>query len=342
MSAPGWYPDPRGGGGRRYWDGVRWTDQVQGPGQYPHQQSNSPQQYQHPQYGQPQYAQQGQSPADGGNAGGSTVALWITLAVSVALIIGLGSWLLFFRDAAPETTTSPTPTVTEASTPAADPTTPEPDPTTAAPDPTTPEPEPTTAAPETTAADPTDEPATTVVAGDALQPMQCEGTATDARGEANPDGRFESALGLSFPGVEGFTAQAIQYPWVWGSNSQFKDYGNSWMATLTVGNLKAADGFLDHEQAAVRLAQCMLSSQFYGEHFLQATVFAIDSQPDNSVTWLDVDVDVTGVEGVGRDWVTILTAERAGEIHVGIAVVPDSSEEDYELVQEAFADLRFS
>lgn len=28
---PGWYPDPQGGGGQRYWDGARWTEQVGPP-----------------------------------------------------------------------------------------------------------------------------------------------------------------------------------------------------------------------------------------------------------------------------------------------------------------------
>jgi len=27
-AAPGWYPDPGGGGSHRYWDGTRWTDAV--------------------------------------------------------------------------------------------------------------------------------------------------------------------------------------------------------------------------------------------------------------------------------------------------------------------------
>jgi len=28
---PGWYPDPAGGAAPRYWDGVQWSDQTQGP-----------------------------------------------------------------------------------------------------------------------------------------------------------------------------------------------------------------------------------------------------------------------------------------------------------------------
>lgn len=341
MSAPGWYPDPRGGGGRRYWDGVRWSDHVQAPGQYPQNQSPSPQQYpQQPnQYGQQQPGQVPFGAGDNAPRGGSALALWLTLAVSLALIIGLGSWLLFFRDADPGTTTSPTPSITET---AADPTTseattPAPDPTTPAPEPTTPEPDPSTPATQ-----PTDDPATTVIKGDPLTPLQCEGTADDARGEANAQDRYESTLGLSFPAIAGFTGRPIQYPWVWGANSQFKDYGNGWMATATVGHLRLEDGFSSHEQAAVRLAQCMLSSEFYGDHFVAATVFAVESQADNAVTWLDIDVDVAGVEGVNRDWVTIVTAERGDELHVGITVVPDSSEADYDLVQDAFADLLFS
>lgn len=35
MATPGWYPDPSGGGGRRYWDGYRWTTSTTPPTQPP-------------------------------------------------------------------------------------------------------------------------------------------------------------------------------------------------------------------------------------------------------------------------------------------------------------------
>lgn len=38
MAAPGWYPDPAGTGGRRYWDGYAWHDAVPArPGPIPPQ-----------------------------------------------------------------------------------------------------------------------------------------------------------------------------------------------------------------------------------------------------------------------------------------------------------------
>jgi uncharacterized Tic20 family protein len=32
---PGWYPDPQGGGGQRYWDGARWTEHTAPPATAP-------------------------------------------------------------------------------------------------------------------------------------------------------------------------------------------------------------------------------------------------------------------------------------------------------------------
>jgi len=46
---PGWYPDPAGGAGTRWWDGRGWTDHVQAPAAQQHPQ-------QHPQQSGPRYA----------------------------------------------------------------------------------------------------------------------------------------------------------------------------------------------------------------------------------------------------------------------------------------------
>ncbi|MCC2593481.1 DUF2510 domain-containing protein [Tessaracoccus sp. OS52] len=278
MSVPGWYPDPRGGPGLRFWDGARWTDHTAA------------------------WEMQGESPTSGPPHDRSNLGLWIALAVSVALIIGLGTWLLFFRDG----TTSTTPDTTPAASPSPSPS----------------------------------EPA--VTEGDVLAPLDCVGNAVDATGEPNAGGRYESAAGLSFPAVPGFQPNDVQYPWVHGSNSQVKYYDNQWMASVTVGHLEESEGFAGHEAAAVRFARCLIGSVFYGDALSQATVLAIESQPQNEVTWLDVDIDVTGIEDVTQDWLTVVTAERDGVLHIAVAVVPDSAESDYDLVDAALQDLSFA
>ncbi|MCV7326914.1 DUF2510 domain-containing protein [Mycobacterium intracellulare subsp. chimaera] len=35
LPLPGWYPDPTGGGGQRYWDGRAWCDQPPAVGEQP-------------------------------------------------------------------------------------------------------------------------------------------------------------------------------------------------------------------------------------------------------------------------------------------------------------------
>lgn len=356
MTAPGWYPDPQGGPGRRYWDGTRWTEHTdQGAAGAPQQpqQAAQPQQPQQPQQGaypgqqQPQqgaypgqqqaaygqqvpggYGQQG--PYGQGVPGQQPQAkpkgngpLWIALGVAVVLILAIGSWLLFFR---PSNNVAVPPVTTPATTQATTEETTTPVETTTAPSDT-----PTGQASTPTAGIPNP--------GDALQPLtDCPGSAADAKGELGADGRITAASGMSMPQVSGFTPGPLQFPWIHGSNSQYKQYTDTnWVAAMQVGSLEASESFTDHATAGVRLAQCFLGNADYG--YPSATVVAYDSNPADKVTYVDVDFDVPGGGPITKDRMTFGTFEIGGKLHVIVTMVPDNDPTTYDAVQKALNDL---
>lgn len=315
MSAPGWYPDPQGGPGRRYWDGAQWTHHTQLP---------------------PQPTPPVPEPPSKGN-----LPLWIALGVAVALIIGIVIYLFATSGSTPQTTPSPTPT---ASATAADPT-PEPTPEVSDEPTTEPTPEPTEEVTEDPIPDPSPEvtdPGTAVVLqpGDALEPLACEGSSTDAVSVRGDDGRFISEGGLSFEALEGFEDQPVQYAWIHGSNSQTKFYPeSSWMAPITVGMLLPEEGFTGHADAAVRQVQCLIGSPAFASYFESAVVEFMEVNEADGITILDVTVNVTGVNGVAYDDVLSTVVERDGIIHVALAIVPDSDPEAYDLMWAALDTL---
>ena len=76
---PGWYPDPGGSGAQRWWDGVRWTEQLHPP-------PGAPAVSEPPAYGAPA-APAAPAPATGQLPATGASAL---LAVSAALLVGAG------------------------------------------------------------------------------------------------------------------------------------------------------------------------------------------------------------------------------------------------------------
>lgn len=379
MSTPGWYPDPSGNPGLRYWDGSNWTNQTQPSPGSQNQPSPGPQsqpspgpqlqppagnsnsqggnlsavnwrnQPQNPQNPQGQYPQM-QSPAgdsqhsNGNWAGagwssqdsrqpqtpygtppkkGGNAPLWIALGLAVLLIVAIGGYLLWPKPGA-QVAASPTP-----------------DKTTAAEETKAPSAEPTPTEEETTAAPapvPEDGPSTVAV-GDALKPLSCAGYAKDAVGEVDSTGRISSGAGFSAPLADGFAAYPVKYPWLHQSNSQLKNLNDDWSSAMSLGVLKADEGFKTREASTIRLARCLFGSGFYGDHFKSAEVTSFNAKTKDNATWLTVKVMVTGIKDVTYDHVEVAVVERGSTLHALIVVIPDIDKEGWDALDESMQDL---
>ncbi len=347
MPAPGWYPDPSGAPLLRYFDGQHWTPHTaphptSSGGGYPqggYPQGGSPTAPGTTQHGAaagPGYPYQGQQagfqqyPGQPGGppppAGGRrNMWLWVVFGVLVAMILGVGAWLVFRDVDIPADRPNPTQSVTPPNDPTPGLTTPgtEPGEDSAPPDSTPPE--------QGVALPPS---------GTVIEPVTgCPATASDAVGTQREDGRYVSGAGLSMPAADGFVAAPVQYPWVHQSNSQVKQYDNNWMSSITVGTVRAEDGFTETGETALAMAACMLGSEFYVSSDPTATVTGTARAPQTDGVQLSLDVAVPGAEGVTTDILYIMTIKDLGVMHVVIATVPDTDPEAAEALVAVFAGM---
>lgn len=311
MPAPGWYTDPDGSPRLRYFDGAQWTPHTAPHPTYPG--ATHP-----PGAAGPGYPQQGHGtgfqqhgghtgvapPAGGGR---NNLWLWVALSVVVAMILGVGTWLVVRNPGTTVATPSASASVVPPSDPSPEPSMPSTDPT--------PPPSASPAAP----------PAELPQPGAIIDPITgCPATATDAVGQQNAEGRYASAGGFSMPAADGFVATPVQFPWLHGSNSQTKVYENNWMASFTVGEARAEDGFTETGATAVAMVACMLGSEFYASSNPAATVTGSVRAADVDGVKLTVDVAVSGSADVTTDAVHVLVVKDLGVMHVLIATVPDT------------------
>lgn len=243
MSQPGWYPDPSGQPGYRWWDGRGWTQQTT----------------QNPAGGQPGQAGGGTPPApppgppQGSPPGGPTpprrrnpgplIAI-VAGALVLILIAALVLPRLFASRGTEITGDPPTPTVSgwdETSSPSPTP---------------TPTPTPTQSRTPTPSAKGSP-------SGTAQQAMDCPSGDPTARADHPNDGLVHGG-GLAYTPVPGWQPYNF-YGMSWGYDvtGQMWEYNPGWISITAVGALRVGDGFTDVQQAAEAMMQCLASSSYY-------------------------------------------------------------------------------
>lgn len=239
-----------------------------------------------------------------------TTTLWATFLVLVVLIIASGGYLVYrsSNPSTPQFTTQPAPSQ------------------------------------ETTIAPTTEPPATADVyyaEGDTLLGIEdCGGAAIDASG-FDTYGSYYSADGLAMKALDGYEAEEMQLPWIYGSNTQMKTYeGTEWVSFLQVGRLEADNGFVAAQPSAVRLAQCLIGSDFYPDTN-SGTVLAQTSGEEGH-EYFGVKIPAPpNVEGIDADAVFIHTIEIDEVMHVALGTVSADDEEDMAAILDAISTLQY-
>lgn len=270
MSAPGWYPDPSGQPGFRWWDGRAWSTQTSPTAGAP------------PLVGAPVVGGGG---AGGGGVGGQSSGggrrLGPVLAVVVVVaVLALVAALVLPRVLGRSETADPGPQPT--STVSAWDETSRPTPT-----PTPSSPEPSSGGGELEAC-PTGDPLT--------------------RQDHPADGRIHGG-GLSQEPVPGWPDWTpYGYLWAYDAAGQADPVLPDWIASTTVGAISIADGFAEPQQSAVDMMECLATSDYYqgitGRTDVVSQAVTIDGRPG---WWLRSEIRVAGrdVEGDIADVVVV-------------------------------------
>ncbi|GAB3819612.1 hypothetical protein GCM10028820_23860 [Tessaracoccus terricola] len=202
---PGWYQDPEGPAGQaRYWDGHSWGPRQEGPG-----------------------SGTGPGPGQEPGSGRPVWLLPVVGVVVVAVLVGLGIWLvppLLSPDDEP--TPEPTVTIPEDPTPGEETPGQEQDP-------------------------------------EELGELNCA-AASSTNFDSGPEIRVAGIV-VPFPTHEewGFRFESSQWTWIndlhaWGT-TKIEPAGEPWAAGLVVGRLEAGNGFGEPQQAAEAMVQCLVT-----------------------------------------------------------------------------------
>ena len=284
MSSPGWYPDPHDPGQQRFWNGSQWTDQT-------HTRTSATP----PPSPEVSGTAQPWSPDPSPPATRRTNAplLWVAAIVAVTLLLSAGWWVFLGRHTAPEEA-SPQIPVTPSLIPS----------------------------PTVTAPMAANLPVTVgdAVTGETSCPI---GAAASAKGELDEDGKLASAAGVRIPLPDGFEPRAVPYGFVHESNSAVKLYDNGWMSTVTLGHIEAEEGFDVPEQNLIRVARCILGDKLLYRPGTTGKVIGLRGDPRVEGAWLEVEIPVTGVDGVAHDTLSIGTLSLGGRMTVVIVVAAD-------------------
>lgn len=334
MSEPGWYPDPQDDSQERFWNGTEWTEQVKAEEDAaerpvlvpsPHRRHNN-------------------------------AVLWGVLVLVLCLLVGSGWWLSTNVNQS-SSTPEPSPldptssatvgsvsSTTSVSSSEANPA------SSTVPTAQVPLGDGRPRSPEQISADPTSikNPANLKVDDPISVSQDCPQNAEDPISEIGSDGRLTSQAGFSIPAINGFTLTSDPGSFekhIYQSNNIIKKYPEipTVWSTVTLGTLKAEEGFTEVSSSAKRVISCVLPQP--PEAPRPTRIIDVRYIPEADAMWLSIEIDLppARVPGVKKNQVSVFTCLHNGVMHVALLDLLDVTVHDtetYDAIWNAFKDMR--